>query len=182
MILWGLAASAPLAAAATPWWSGEWGLDPSRSDEPSTLIERAYVGPTATARDARAYSPDGGQVDLDDARRKLLYRLIGALGLSGRLSLGADGEAVTLGWGEGEPVHLTPGRKWTRVTPEEGERYRIRIQQDEDWLVVERKLTGATITETLLSPKESGELVIVVSIAGSELDTGLEFRRVYRAL
>ena len=176
--------AATVAAAATgSSWDGEWGIDPSRSDDPTTLIEGAYTGPsTTTGRAARPYSPDGGQVDVEAAKRKLLYRLISVLGRSGRLSLASEEASVRLGWGDGDPLELVPGRKWTRVKPEDGDKYKIRVQQIDERFVVERRIVGATITETLMSPDDQDEIVVVVGITGNELGSGLEFRRVYRRL
>lgn len=174
-------------AAESAWWAGEWGVDPSRSDDATQVIERAYVGPSVSSGAAQPFSPDGqGDVDHDAAKRKLLYRLMGVLGQSGRLSLadGADG-AIRLGWGDGEPLRLEPGRRWTRVVDPEGDKYKIRVREDQGWLTVERKVAGALVTETLVAPNDpagAGELVVVVSIAGSELESGIEFRRVYRPL
>jgi hypothetical protein len=173
------------------WWAGEWGVDPSRSDDPTKVIEQAYVGPTVSSQAASQYSPDGqGDVaDVDAAKRKLLYKLMSVLGRSGRMSLADETDgAVRLGWGDGDPLRLEPGAKWTKVVSEDGDKYKIRVREEPDWLMVERKVSGAVITETFVAPnasqpsEEAGDLVVVVSIVGSELDSGIEFRRVYRSL
>lgn len=167
--------------AAEPWWGGEWGLDPSQSDDPSIAIERAYVAP-APVPGADKYSPDGGQTDVEEDRRKLLYETLAILGVSGRMSLARDGEAVVVGWGDGDSVHLSPSGKWAKVVDADGRKYRIRVFEEPELLVVERKVSGTLVTETLVPPKDVGELVVVVRIDGAQLDPGVEFRRVYRAL
>jgi hypothetical protein len=165
------------------WWAGVWGLDPSLSDDPTVAIQRAYVPPMLSGGEASQMSPDGGDVDHEVERTRLLYETLGLLGVSGRLSLapGADG-AIALEWGGGEELALVPG-KWTKVVPEDGERYRIRVHELGDQLVVERRLKTTILTETLIQPgEEKRELVVVVRIDGSALDPGVEFRRVYRQL
>jgi hypothetical protein len=167
------------------WWAGIWGLDPSRSDDPTVAIERAYVAPMLTGGEASQMSPDGGAVDNEAERTKLVYETLAMLGVSGRLSLtpAADG-AIGLEWGGGEPLALVPG-KWTKVVPEEGDRYRIRVTDFGDQLVVERRSKTTILTETLLEPKgveHANELVAVVRIDGSSIDPGVEFRRIYRHL
>ncbi|MEZ4235317.1 MAG: hypothetical protein R3F59_03990 [Myxococcota bacterium] len=175
------------AAWADAGWAGEWGVDPSRSDDATAVIEKAYVGPAASTASARSrFSPDGGgqdanTVDVDAAKRKLLYRLMSVLGRSGRLSLGEADGSVELGWGEGdERMTLAEGRKWTRVVSEDGDRYKIRVFAEPDYLSVERKIAGAVVTETFVP--DDGDLVAVVTVVGSELEAGIEFRRVYRKL
>ena len=170
------------------WWAGVWGLDPSRSDDPSLAIERAYVAPMLQGGAAAEMSPDGGQVDQEAERTKLLYETLGLLGVSGRLSLApADEGHLALEWGGGERLTLTEG-KWTKVVPEDdGGRYRIRFHDLGDQLIVERRLKTTILTETLLAPpgvvdERPHELVVVVRIDGSSLDPGVEFRRVYRQL
>lgn len=164
------------------WWAGIWGLDPSRSDDPTMAIQRAYVAPMLTGGDAAQLSPDGGEVDHEAERTKLLYETLGLLGVSGRLALAPEGDgAIGLEWGGGEHLALVPG-KWTKVAPEEGQKYRIRVTDLGDQLIVERRLKTTILTETLLTPEEKGELVVVVRIDGSALDPGVEFRRVYRQL
>lgn len=169
------------------WWAGVWGLDPSRSDDPTQAIERAYVTPMLQGGAASAMSPDGGQVDNEAERTKLLYETLGLLGVSGRLSLApADEEHLSLEWGGGETLTLTEG-KWTRVAPEgDASRYRIRYHDLGDQLIVERRLKTTILTETLIAPhggdQPPGELVVVVRLDGSSLDPGVEFRRVYRQL
>jgi hypothetical protein len=169
------------ASAASP-WAGEWGLDPSRSDEPTQMIERAYSGPVLTGRGASRYSPDGGQVDHEAERGKVLYEALGLLGVSGRLSLSPGSEGhVALGWGDGQVIELEPGRRWTKVTPEQGERYRIRVSDLGEQLLIERRAKLTEISETLI-PSGQGDLVAVVRVDGNTLDSGIEFRRVYRRL
>jgi hypothetical protein len=178
-----LATLAP-AAAAESWWAGEWGVDPSRSDEATQAIERAYIGPTLTAGPAQPFSPDGGgDVDVDASKRKLLYKLMAVLGRSGRLSLAEEPDgAVRLGYGDSDALRLELGNKWTRVADQDGDKYKIRVRAEDDWLMMERKVSGTVVTETVVAPKEPGELVVVVTVVGSELDSGIEFRRVYRRL
>lgn len=164
-------------------WIGEWGIDPSQSDEPSTLISGAYTGPVVSASAASRYSPDGGAVDHEAERNKVLYEALDLLGVSGRLSLarGSDG-LVSLGWGDGTVLSISPGRRWTRVIPkDDSDRYRIRVTDLGEQLFVERRGKLTAISETLI-PQTEGDLVSVVRVDGSTLDAGVEFRRVYRRL
>jgi hypothetical protein len=169
------------ATAASP-WVGEWGLDPSRSDEPSQMIERAYSGPALSNQGAGRYSPDGGEVDHEAERGKVLYEALALLGASGRLSLapGAEGR-VALGWGDGQVLELESGRRWTKVTSDDGDRYRIRVVDLGEQLLVERRAKLTEISETLI-PSDQGDLVAVVRVDGNTLESGVEFRRVYRRL
>lgn len=182
-VLWVLASAAQ--AATLPWWSGEWGVDPSQSDDPTHAIERAYVGPTVTGQAAEKYSPDGGgQTDTEQDRKKVLYEMIAILGVSGRMSLAPcpdDTSAISLGWGDGEKLTIVPGGKWVKVSDVD-RKYRIRVFDEGDQLTVERKFVGAVVTETLVAQKTADELVVVVRIDGASLDPGVEFRRVYRSL
>ncbi|MEQ1504654.1 MAG: hypothetical protein ABMB14_20610 [Myxococcota bacterium] len=173
-------------ASASAWWTGDWGLDPSASDDPTQAIQQAYVGTAVSgASEASKLSPDGGEVDVEANRTKLLYQVLGLLGVSGRITLVEEGDdAVSLAWSGVAPMHLPVGNKWTKVArvDEDHEGYRIRVREDGDRLIVERRLNATTLTETLLSQPNPGELVVVVRVDGSALDPGVEFRRVYRSM
>ena len=64
------------------WWAGVWGLDPSRSDDPTVAIQRAYVPPLVQGNAAGEMSPDGGAVDHEAQRTQLLYETLGLLAIA----------------------------------------------------------------------------------------------------
>lgn len=163
-------------------WAGEWGIDPSRSDEPSSVISGAYTGPELTGGPgASRFSPDGGAIDHEAERAKILYEALDMLGVSGRLSLSHAAEgSISVGWGDGTVLVLPSSRRWTKVG-EGPDRYRIRALDLGEQLFVERRAKLAAVSETLI-PQDGDDLVCVVRIDGATLQTGVEFRRVYRKL
>jgi hypothetical protein len=168
------------------WWSGDWGIDPSASDDPTTALERAVATtPSAvTGGAARAYAPDGGQSTVDDEERRTeaLYETLAFLGRSGRLSFLEAPEGVSLAFGGSDAVVLVPGRKWSKVVGEDG-KYKLRLFDLGDRLVVERRYGSTVLNETWMAPKDDPDAaVVVVRVTGGQIGQGVEFRRVYRKL
>jgi hypothetical protein len=171
--------SLALADDASP-WAGEWGLDPSQSDDPYEAIGRAIQEPLLTGGAASQYAPDGGSDSREDDQRRLVDSTTAMLGLSGRIGLQPrPEEGLTLTFGGEDPVDLQLGRKWTKIKTDDGT-LRLRAEAD-GHLVLQRRLKAALLTETFLAPDASDTMVAVVRVDGSGIE-GLEFRRVYRAL
>jgi hypothetical protein len=175
------------ALAADAWWVGQWGLDPSRSDDGAKAVEDAFVAPVAPppgAGSPTGMSPDQGQSDSEDQRQKALSDAMGLLGRSGRCVLAPVGEdALSIDFGDGATT-VALGNHWTKVQPASGDRYRIRAWLRPDVLIVERRYKTNTLTESWLPPTdpESRDRAVVVQLQGPSLTNGVEFRRVYRRL
>jgi hypothetical protein len=174
------------ALAADAWWVGAWGLDPSKSDDPSALVDRAIVARPASSGSTttRGLAPDGGEEnDAEEAMRKARFDAMAILARSGRLSLGPTADGLVLDWGDG-PVAVH-GTKWTKARDADGDPYRVRVGIDDEVLVVQRRFKSTTLTESWLPPEADADprtRVVVVVIAGPTLVEDVEFRRIYRKL
>jgi hypothetical protein len=167
-------------------FSGDWGVDPTRSDDPTDALSGVIVG-TTMGTEAQAYSPDGGKSGSEDegdaTRDRLLADVYSLLGASGRIGLRpADAETVDVALSGEESVRLELNGGWARIERSDGETCRIRARDAGDKLVLERRLRSTRLFETLVPPDTEGLLVAVVRIEGSVIDHGIEFRRVYRGL
>lgn len=164
-------------------FAGTWGLDPSRSDDPSEAIAAALVRPAASAGAASAYSPDGNGDASDDPaeqREKLVREVLGLLAVSGTIGLAPTDGGVTLTFGGEDTLVLSPGDGWSKLK-RDGGTWKVRVREQGDRLAIERRYKSTAVVETLIPP-EDRELVVVVRVDGSGIDPGVEFRRVYRAL
>ena len=177
-----------VAWAADGWWVGEWGMDPSRSDDGVKAVQDAFVAPTVATTPAgspSSLSPDQGSTDdPDEQRQKALRDALGLLGKSGRCVFSAAGDAsLEADWGDGV-VTVPFGNKWTKVTTPQGDRYRVRAWSTPEMLVVERRFKTNELTESWVPPSDADtrDRVVVVRIVGPSLPEGVEFRRVYRRL
>lgn len=165
---------------------GLWGLDPSKSDDPTEAFALAtQVAPDVRATAAARYAPDGGVAAAEDEQEQSPKRALDdaytLLGASGGLQVATVEEGVTVTWTGTAPVTVPLTRRYVKVKG--GERpWRVRAWMDGDHLVVERRMRSTSVAETLLPPERADELVVVVWVEGSSLGHPVEFRRVYRAL
>ncbi|MEQ1572149.1 MAG: hypothetical protein ABMA64_41360 [Myxococcota bacterium] len=182
------AAADPAADAPAAWWRGAWGLDPSRSDDPTELVQRVALAPAADGGGAGSqYAPDGGQSNAEESAQDAIYQTLSLLGRSGRVAFDpVDATTVAIDFGDG--ASLVRGSKWTKVIPETGDRYRLRIGVDDEVLVVERRFKAMVLLESWLPPAPDADeaaarsRVVVVQIDGPTLREPVEFRRIYRRL
>lgn len=164
-------------------FAGTWGLDPSRSDDPSEAIATALVRPAVTGAAAAGYSPDGqgdAPSDPEEHNAKLVREVMSLLAVSGTIGLASADGGVSVTWGGEDALVLAPGDGWSKLKRDDAT-WKVRVRQVGDRLSIERRVKSTAIVETLIPP-EHQELVVVVRVDGSGLDPGVEFRRVYRAL
>lgn len=165
-------------------WAGDWGLDPTQSDKGPEQIEaivlgRVGVGTGQQAAASMSPDPTSGQDLQRDDKRRMVDSLKHLMSRSGQIVLADAEEGVTVTYSGEEPVTLTFGRKWAKV--DWGDR-RVRMRA---WkgrsLTIERRIGGASVTETFLPSTEPEEVAVVVRIEGSGVQQQ-EFRRIYRLL
>ncbi len=182
MILWLAAASALAVDLAA--FAGDWGVDPSRSDDAAAAVLGAPPGATISGGQAEGLSPDQqgeGQEGEDAARDRMVADVLLLLSGSGSLVLRPEGDAIELALAGDAPVRLEPGGAWARVDCGQA-RCRMRLRDEDDRLVLERRMKATHLEETLLPPAEDGTMVAVVHIESTVAARPIEFRRVYRSL
>jgi len=164
-------------------FAGDWGIDPTKSDDPTAAVAGVAVG-TSMGADARQFSPDGGEEqEGDETKDRLLADVYALLGASGRMAIRAENATtVDLALSGEEAVRLEVDGGWERIQRSDGETCRIRLHETGDKLILERRLRSTRVFETMVPPDADGVLVVVVRVDGSVVEHGIEFRRVYRAL
>lgn len=164
-------------------FAGSWGLDPARSDDPAETLQRRMRGPLYQGGPARDYSPDGVGDDGIDQRQQIIDQTLLLLALSGRLSLSAGDEGtVVLEYGGEPPIPLVPDGRWVKLKRPDRTVWKVRLREEDDRLVIQRRVQATWVSETLLPPTEPDTLVVVVQVDGTGLDPAVEFRRIYHRL
>jgi len=165
-------------------FAGDWGVDPARSDDVAAAVMGAPPGATLGDGGANDLSPDQkgeGQEEEDNARARMMADILLLLSGSGQMVLRLDGDAIELTLAGEAPVRVEPDGAWVRAECGDAE-CRVRMREEGDRLVLERKMRSTRVEETLLTPAEDRTMVSVVHVETSAAARPIEFRRVYRAL
>jgi hypothetical protein len=182
MILFVTTASAFAADLAA--FTGEWVVDPTKSDDAITAVTGAPPATLLSGGDAAGLAPDQqgeGEEGVEKARDDMVTEVMGLLGSSGRMGLRPDGEALAVTFAGESPLLLEPDGAWARAECQDA-KCRVRLIEYGDRLVLERRRRSTKVRETLMTPDVDGLMVSVVHVEAVAADRPIEFRRVYRAL
>jgi hypothetical protein len=165
-------------------FAGDWGVDPAKSDDAAAAVMGAPPGAGLGQGAAEGLSPDQQGEDpeeLDAARQRMLSDILLMLSGSGQMMLRPSGESLEITLAGEAPVRLEVDGPWGRMDCGDA-RCRLRLRDEGDRLLLERRMKATKIEETLLPPAPDGTMVAVVHVVTSSAARPIELRRVYRRL
>lgn len=165
-------------------FTGEWVVDPTKSDDAITAVTGAAPATLLSGGEAAGLAPDQqgeGEEGVEKARDDMVTDVMGLLGSSGRMSFRPDGDALAVTFAGEPPLRLEPDGAWARAECQDA-KCKVRLIEQGDRLVLERRRRSTKVRETLLTPDVDGLMVAVVHVEAVAVDRPIEFRRVYRGL